>query len=220
MIFLLYTGTSAFIIIYFQRRQKYSAVMYSYVRRPGQDEGYGLLESDYETIRLFSIGTIIKSLSSKSWPRLRFKFLPSYREFISPQTPLENIFMKYLYENILLKSIFPRHPWKIEQLQALQPILSDHSVWSLTQKWQSATRYVRQCKCKFMIYWSSFSFNRWELLDEQILTSIIDLESLEQTLSGKEVAKGNSWHRESVSWLGSSLRSLFIGSQASCCCVE
>ena len=155
----------------------------------------------------------------KIWPRLRFKFLPSYPEPISPQTPLENIFMKYLYENILLKSIFPRHPWKIEQLQALQPILSDHSVWSLTQKWQSATRYVRQCKCKFMIYWSSFSFNRWELLDEQILTSTIDLESPEQTLSGKEVADGNSWHRESVSWLGRSLRSLFIGSQTSCCCV-
>ena len=134
----------------------------------------------------------------KIWPRLRFKFLPSYPESISP-----------------------RHPWKIDQLQALQPILSDHSVWSFTQKWQSATRYLAQCKCKFMIYWSAFVFNRWELLDEQLLKSTIDLESPEQTLSGKEVAdEGNSWHRESVSWLGRSLRSLFIGSQASCCCVE
>ena len=51
-----------------------------------------------------------------------------------------------------------------------------------------------------MIYWSTFVFNRRELLDEQLLKSTIDLESPEQTLSGKEVAdEGNSWHRESVS---------------------
>ena len=41
-------------------------------RRPGQDEGYGLLESDYETIRLFSIGTIIKSLSSENLTKTAF----------------------------------------------------------------------------------------------------------------------------------------------------
>ena len=34
--------------------------------RPGQDEGYGLLELDYKTIRLFLMGIIIKSLSSEN----------------------------------------------------------------------------------------------------------------------------------------------------------
>ena len=34
--------------------------------RTGQDEGHSLLESDYETIRLFIMGFIIKSLSSEN----------------------------------------------------------------------------------------------------------------------------------------------------------
>ena len=49
--------------------------------RPGPDDGYGLLESDYETIRLFIWGIVIKSFSSENLTQnmcqlFTFKFFP------------------------------------------------------------------------------------------------------------------------------------------------
>ena len=99
--------------------------------RPGQDEGYGLLKSDYETIRLFIMGIIIKSLSSENMTQNMCQLF-AYLPLIFPPKPRWKIIIFIIIIVIIIIIIIinfpPRHRWKIEQLQALQPILSDHSL--------------------------------------------------------------------------------------------